>query len=127
MGRDRQFECLEQDLNVHLRTSEKKKPYCHELYPMLPAQGKQFLSVAVCGCSTVGTLPGGCDSVGRCFCRPEFAGPRCEQCSPGHHSYPHCYGKDVNIQFLLLCHLKNIPIFARLWCFSKSNPMWFAL
>uniref|UniRef100_A0A8B9SV76 Laminin subunit alpha 5 n=1 Tax=Anas platyrhynchos TaxID=8839 RepID=A0A8B9SV76_ANAPL len=54
-----------------------------------------FLSLAVCGCSAVGTLPGGCDSSGRCFCRPEFAGPRCEQCSAGHHSYPHCYGKST--------------------------------
>lgn len=53
-----------------------------------------FASVAVCGCSAVGTLPGGCDSSGRCFCKAEFAGPRCEQCSSGHHSYPHCYGKD---------------------------------
>uniref|UniRef100_A0A8C3NPG6 Laminin subunit alpha 5 n=1 Tax=Cyanoderma ruficeps TaxID=181631 RepID=A0A8C3NPG6_9PASS len=45
----------------------------------------------LCGCSAVGTLPGGCDSAGNCFCRAEFAGPRCEQCSPGYHSYPHCY------------------------------------
>lgn len=113
-GRDRQFEHLEQHLNAHLRTSEKN-PYGRELCPVLPAQGKHFLSVAVCGCSTVGTLPGGCDSVGRCFCRPEFAGPRCEQCSPGHHSYPHCYSKDINVQFLLVCHLlKNMPIFASL-------------
>uniref|UniRef100_A0A8B9BKZ0 Laminin subunit alpha 5 n=1 Tax=Anser brachyrhynchus TaxID=132585 RepID=A0A8B9BKZ0_9AVES len=44
----------------------------------------------LCLCA-VGTLPGGCDSSGRCFCRPEFAGPRCEQCSAGYHSYPHCY------------------------------------
>lgn len=57
-----------------------------------------FPSVAVCGCSAVGTLPGGCDSSGRCFCKAEFTGPRCEQCSSGHHSYPHCYGKDLRQQ-----------------------------
>lgn len=127
MSRDRQFECLEHHINAYLRTSGKKT-YCHEPCPMLPVQSKRFLSVAVCGCSVVGTLPGGCDSAGRCFCRPEFAGPQCEQCSPGHHSYPHCYGKGLNVQFLLACHLlKNMPIFARLWCLSKSKPMWFAL
>uniref|UniRef100_A0A8C9FFU8 Laminin subunit alpha 5 n=1 Tax=Pavo cristatus TaxID=9049 RepID=A0A8C9FFU8_PAVCR len=58
-------------------------PHCY--------RNRCFPSVAVCGCSAVGTLPGGCDSSGRCFCRAEFAGPRCEQCSSGHHSYPHCY------------------------------------
>uniref|UniRef100_A0A8C3PFP2 Laminin subunit alpha 5 n=1 Tax=Chrysemys picta bellii TaxID=8478 RepID=A0A8C3PFP2_CHRPI len=31
-----------------------------------------------------------CDSGGRCFCRPEFDGPRCDQCSMGYHSYPRC-------------------------------------
>uniref|UniRef100_A0A8C3NNQ5 Laminin subunit alpha 5 n=1 Tax=Cyanoderma ruficeps TaxID=181631 RepID=A0A8C3NNQ5_9PASS len=67
-------------------------PHCYRKWgahiwePTAPAaQGK------VCGCSAVGTLPGGCDSAGNCFCRAEFAGPRCEQCSPGYHSYPHCY------------------------------------
>uniref|UniRef100_A0A8C3LQM7 Laminin subunit alpha 5 n=1 Tax=Chrysolophus pictus TaxID=9089 RepID=A0A8C3LQM7_CHRPC len=60
-------------------------PHCYRKY------SEYFPSVAVCGCSAVGTLPGGCDSSGRCFCRAEFTGPRCEQCSSGHHSYPHCY------------------------------------
>uniref|UniRef100_A0A8C9FGY1 Laminin subunit alpha 5 n=1 Tax=Pavo cristatus TaxID=9049 RepID=A0A8C9FGY1_PAVCR len=62
-------------------------PHCYRKYKL----SRCFPSVAVCGCSAVGTLPGGCDSSGRCFCRAEFAGPRCEQCSSGHHSYPHCY------------------------------------
>uniref|UniRef100_A0A8B9FL85 Laminin subunit alpha-5 n=1 Tax=Amazona collaria TaxID=241587 RepID=A0A8B9FL85_9PSIT len=90
-------------------------PHC---YP----PGTRFLSVAVCGCSAVGTLPGGCDSDGKCFCRPEFAGPRCEQCSPGYHSYPHCYGKGINLQppaekrayFFVLPH--HNP--AVTWCLS---------
>ncbi|CAJ1084378.1 laminin subunit alpha-5 isoform X1 [Xyrichtys novacula] len=43
-----------------------------------------------CGCSSVGSLPEGCDSSGRCLCRPEFQGPRCEQCRSGFHSYPNC-------------------------------------
>ena len=47
---------------------------------------------AVCGCSSVGSLPEGCDASGRCLCRPEFQGPRCEQCRSGFHSYPNCQG-----------------------------------
>uniref|UniRef100_A0A8C7JXD6 Laminin subunit alpha-5 n=1 Tax=Oncorhynchus kisutch TaxID=8019 RepID=A0A8C7JXD6_ONCKI len=44
----------------------------------------------LCGCSSVGSLPGGCDVSGQCVCRPEFQGPRCEQCRSGFHSYPNC-------------------------------------
>ncbi|KAJ8257343.1 hypothetical protein GJAV_G00184600 [Gymnothorax javanicus] len=44
----------------------------------------------LCGCSTVGSLPQGCDASGRCLCRPEFQGPRCDQCHSGFHSYPNC-------------------------------------
>ncbi|XP_045065442.1 laminin subunit alpha-5 isoform X2 [Coregonus clupeaformis] len=44
----------------------------------------------LCGCSSVGSLPEGCDVSGRCVCRPEFQGPRCEQCRSGFHSYPNC-------------------------------------
>uniref|UniRef100_A0A8C2ZNF1 Laminin subunit alpha-5 n=1 Tax=Cyclopterus lumpus TaxID=8103 RepID=A0A8C2ZNF1_CYCLU len=45
----------------------------------------------LCGCSTVGSLPEGCDVSGRCLCKPEFQGPRCEQCRSGFHSYPNCH------------------------------------
>ncbi|XP_039878777.1 laminin subunit alpha-5 isoform X1 [Simochromis diagramma] len=44
----------------------------------------------LCGCSSLGSLPEGCDAAGRCLCRPEFQGPRCEQCRSGFHSYPDC-------------------------------------
>uniref|UniRef100_A0A3Q3WGN0 Uncharacterized protein n=1 Tax=Mola mola TaxID=94237 RepID=A0A3Q3WGN0_MOLML len=44
----------------------------------------------LCGCSSVGSLPEGCDASGRCVCRPQFHGPRCEQCKSGFHSYPNC-------------------------------------
>lgn len=48
---------------------------------------------AVCGCSPAGTLPQGCDKDGRCPCRPEFDGPHCDRCRPGHHGYPDCRGE----------------------------------
>ncbi|XP_028307698.1 laminin subunit alpha-5 isoform X2 [Gouania willdenowi] len=44
----------------------------------------------LCGCSSVGSLPEGCDPSGRCLCKEEFQGPRCEQCRSGFHSYPDC-------------------------------------
>ncbi|KAM6929230.1 laminin subunit alpha-5 [Lycodopsis pacificus] len=44
----------------------------------------------LCGCSTLGSLPEGCDASGRCLCKPEFQGLRCEQCRSGFHSYPNC-------------------------------------
>uniref|UniRef100_A0A8C9DFC9 Laminin subunit alpha-5 n=1 Tax=Prolemur simus TaxID=1328070 RepID=A0A8C9DFC9_PROSS len=49
----------------------------------------------VCGCSPAGTLPGGCDEAGHCPCRPEFAGPHCDRCRPGYHSFPDCRGEQT--------------------------------
>lgn len=60
----------------------------------LPGSGPRApLGPAVCGCSPTGTLPEGCDDAGRCPCRPEFDGPHCDRCRPGHHSYPECHGE----------------------------------
>lgn len=59
-----------------------------------PAQGNCVpLHSVVCGCSPAGTLPEGCDEAGRCLCRPEFDGPHCDRCRPGHHGYPDCRGE----------------------------------
>nr|XP_033819501.1 laminin subunit alpha-5 isoform X1 [Geotrypetes seraphini] len=44
----------------------------------------------LCGCSTIGTLPEGCDPTGRCICNAEYDGPHCDQCIAGYHSYPNC-------------------------------------
>ncbi len=53
-----------------------------------------FLSLSVdCGCSFVGSMPEICNVAGQCLCRPEFTGPRCDQCRSGFHSYPNCQGK----------------------------------
>uniref|UniRef100_A0A3Q3EKF8 Laminin, alpha 5 n=1 Tax=Labrus bergylta TaxID=56723 RepID=A0A3Q3EKF8_9LABR len=61
-----------------------------------------FLS-SVCGCSTVGSLPEGCDASGRCLCKPEFQGPRCEQCRSGFHSYPNCQASQRPTHSWLCC------------------------
>uniref|UniRef100_A0A671Z2E7 Laminin, alpha 5 n=1 Tax=Sparus aurata TaxID=8175 RepID=A0A671Z2E7_SPAAU len=52
-------------------------------------EAKPAGEIISCQCS-VGSLPEGCDASGRCLCRPEFQGPRCEQCRSGFHSYPNC-------------------------------------
>uniref|UniRef100_A0AAQ6AMH3 Laminin subunit alpha-5 n=1 Tax=Amphiprion ocellaris TaxID=80972 RepID=A0AAQ6AMH3_AMPOC len=69
-------------------------PECYPIptYPTNSNNGeaKPAGEIIMCGCSTVGSLPEGCDASGRCLCKPEFQGPRCEQCRSGFHSYPDC-------------------------------------
>uniref|UniRef100_A0A8C9SXP0 Laminin subunit alpha-5 n=1 Tax=Scleropages formosus TaxID=113540 RepID=A0A8C9SXP0_SCLFO len=65
-------------------------PLCYRnMTPPSPAFSLS-LFLSVCGCSSAGSLPAICDASGRCLCRPEFQGPRCEQCQSGFHSYPSC-------------------------------------
>ncbi|XP_046707006.1 laminin subunit alpha-3-like [Silurus meridionalis] len=45
----------------------------------------------LCLCNRVGTLPEICSESGRCLCRHEVTGQRCDRCRPGHHSFPYCY------------------------------------
>lgn len=44
-----------------------------------------------------------CDAVGQCLCRPEFTGPRCEQCRSGFHSYPNCQGETHTVNIHQVC------------------------
>ncbi|XP_036179424.1 laminin subunit alpha-5 [Myotis myotis] len=64
----------------------------------------------LCGCSTAGTLPQGCDEAGHCLCRPEFDGPHCDRCRPGHHGYPDCRACDCDPQGALdqLCSVGGV-------------------
>lgn len=48
---------------------------------------------AVCECNSAGTQPEVCDFLGRCLCRSGVAGLQCDDCQPGHHSFPACQGK----------------------------------
>lgn len=67
---------------------------------------------AVCGCSTLGSLPEGCDASGRCLCKAEFQGPRCEQCRSGFHSFPNCQGVSLFFSFtfsLSHTHTHTLP------------------
>ncbi|XP_053349425.1 laminin subunit alpha-3 isoform X3 [Clarias gariepinus] len=44
-----------------------------------------------CVCERGGTVPEICTVSGRCLCRPEVTGQRCDRCRPGRHSFPYCH------------------------------------
>ncbi|XP_062850491.1 laminin subunit alpha-3 [Trichomycterus rosablanca] len=43
-----------------------------------------------CDCERDGTLPEICSTTGRCLCRPEVTGERCDRCRPGYYYFPYC-------------------------------------
>ncbi|KAL7875637.1 hypothetical protein AOLI_G00106000 [Acnodon oligacanthus] len=43
-----------------------------------------------CDCEWRGTVPEVCSASGRCLCRPEVTGERCDRCQPGYHYFPYC-------------------------------------
>ncbi|XP_054482290.1 laminin subunit alpha-3-like [Anoplopoma fimbria] len=43
-----------------------------------------------CICDYRGTAYGVCDATGRCLCRQDVEGERCDRCRPGYHSFPNC-------------------------------------
>ncbi|XP_060769555.1 laminin subunit alpha-3-like isoform X2 [Neoarius graeffei] len=44
-----------------------------------------------CVCERGGTVPEICTVSGRCLCRPEVTGQRCDRCRPGRYSFPYCH------------------------------------
>ncbi|XP_039265221.2 laminin subunit alpha-5-like isoform X2 [Styela clava] len=43
-----------------------------------------------CDCDSAFTV-GTCEPVtGRCYCKPKYAGDRCDKCAPGYHMFPEC-------------------------------------
>uniref|UniRef100_A0A8C2F1I2 Laminin, alpha 5 n=1 Tax=Cyprinus carpio TaxID=7962 RepID=A0A8C2F1I2_CYPCA len=64
-------------------------PLCQcECLPTLISLNFKIPQECYCGCSVVGSVPEICNTAGQCLCRPEFTGPRCDQCRSGFHSYP---------------------------------------
>ncbi|UYV65133.1 epi-1 [Cordylochernes scorpioides] len=49
------------------------------------------ICITECGCNTDGAINILCDTTGRCRCHPNFAGMKCDRCSPGHYKYPDCF------------------------------------
>lgn len=43
-----------------------------------------------CECDSEFTV-GTCEpTTGRCYCKPQYAGDRCDQCAPGYYDFPTC-------------------------------------
>ncbi|XP_072543376.1 laminin subunit alpha-3 isoform X2 [Salminus brasiliensis] len=43
-----------------------------------------------CECDQRGTVPEVCSASGRCLCRPEVTGERCDRCCVGYYYFPYC-------------------------------------
>lgn len=49
-----------------------------------------------CNCDSEFT-DGTCeDLTGRCYCKPNYTGERCDACAEGYIDFPHCYRKYIS-------------------------------
>lgn len=52
-----------------------------------------------CSCSTAGSVSSAChQQTGKCTCEPNYTGPKCDRCQPGHYGYPNCQRCDCDAQ-----------------------------
>jgi hypothetical protein len=51
-----------------------------------------FIFIPACNCEDTGSIGVSCDSEGRCQCKDNFDGNRCEKCKEGFYNYPICEG-----------------------------------
>ena len=50
-----------------------------------------YLIFLGCSCNEEGAVGNTCDDLsGKCNCRPNIAGNRCDKCAPGFYGYPDC-------------------------------------
>ena len=46
-----------------------------------------------CGCSNTGSTGQTCKSNGKCDCKPNYIGVKCDECRFGYFQYPECRSK----------------------------------
>lgn len=51
-----------------------------------------FLFISACNCENTGSIGISCDNEGKCQCKENFDGNRCEKCKEGFYNYPICEG-----------------------------------
>jgi len=49
--------------------------------------------ISVCDCDSQGSIGVSCDNDGKCKCKPNFTGTRCDKCKEGLYNFPICEGK----------------------------------
>ena len=54
----------------------------------------RFMSIFIsaCRCEDTGSIGVSCDGEGKCQCKDNFDGNRCEKCKEGFYNYPICEG-----------------------------------
>ena len=56
-----------------------------------------FLIIAACLCNDDGSRDITCDDdTGKCACKTNVIGDKCEFCTPGNTGFPACHGKTFN-------------------------------
>uniref|UniRef100_H2ZQD0 Laminin subunit alpha n=1 Tax=Ciona savignyi TaxID=51511 RepID=H2ZQD0_CIOSA len=65
-----------------------------------------------CDCDSTYTV-GSCEpNTGRCYCKVQYAGDRCDSCAPGYYDFPECRGKCL-LQLRLLFKYSFSPVFGQ--------------
>jgi len=67
---------------------------------ILEKDKKHLFWILVCDCNSQGSIGVSCDNEGKCKCKPNFTGTRCDQCKEGLYNFPICEGKTLFIFFL---------------------------
>ena len=49
--------------------------------------------ISECKCSEDGAVDSSCDDTGKCTCKNQATGDKCDKCLPGHYNFPTCQSK----------------------------------
>jgi hypothetical protein len=62
--------------------------------------------ISVCDCDSQGSIGVSCDNEGKCMCKPNFMGTRCDKCKEGLYNFPICEG--ILLLFIIINKFHNI-------------------
>lgn len=61
-------------------------------YVLIYIKGFIEFHIVACNCDSHGAIGVSCDTEGKCQCRENFDGSRCNQCKEGFYNFPTCEG-----------------------------------